>query len=156
VNEAVGISSARGTGGEIRIVRTFDAPRQRVFEAWTEARHLARWFGPRGFTAPVIEADVREGGIWRACIRSPDGVDFRMRGVYRAIVPPERLVFTHVWEEGHTAAGHQTLVTITFETIGERTRMEFRKAVLVSVPEFNAQHAGWSEALDRLGEYLTG
>jgi uncharacterized protein YndB with AHSA1/START domain len=156
VSDAVSISPAQVTGGEIRIVRTFEAPRQRVFEAWTEARHLARWFGPRGFTAPVIEADVREGGTWRACIRSPDGTDYWMRGIYREIVPPQRLVFSHLWQDGHTAAGHETLVTITFEDIGERTRMEFRKALLVSVAEFDAQHAGWSEALDRLGEYLTG
>src|SRR3954466_11374829 len=89
VSEAVSISPAQGTGGEIRITRIFDAPRARVFEAWTEARHLVRWFGPRGFTAPVIEADVRRGGTWRACIRSPEGADYRMRGVYCEIVPPE-------------------------------------------------------------------
>jgi len=156
VSEAVGISPAQCTGGEIRIVRVFGAPRRRVFEAWTETRHLARWFGPRGFTAPVVEADVREGGSWRACIRSPEGVDYRMRGIYREIVPLQRLVFTHLWEEGHSAAGHETLVTITFEDAAHGTRMEFRKAVLVSVAEHFAQHAGWSEALDRLGEYLIG
>jgi uncharacterized protein YndB with AHSA1/START domain len=140
----------------IVITRVFDAPRERVFEAWTEARHLARWFGPKDFTAPSVEADVRPGGRWRICIRSSDGTDYWMHGVYREIVPPERLVFTHVWEDGHGASGHETLITITFDEIDGKTRMTFHKAVLVSVHERNAQHAGWSECLDRLGSYLAG
>ncbi len=149
-------SVATAAGGEILITRVFDAPRQRVFEAWTQTGHLARWFGPRDFTAPVIEADVRRGGAWRICIRSPEGTEYWMHGVYREVAPPERLVFTHIWEEGHGAAGHETLVTLTFEDVGGRTRMTFHKAVLVSVAERNAQHAGWSECLDRLDDYVKG
>lgn len=140
----------------IVITRTFDAPRQNVFAAWTESAQLARWFGPKDFAATSVEADVRPGGRWRICIRSPDGTDYWMHGVYREIVAPERLVFTHVWEDGHGASGHETLITITFDEIDGKTRMTFHKAVLVSLHERNAQHAGWSECLDRLGSYLVG
>ena len=140
----------------IVITRVFDAPRALVFASLTRPEHLARWFGPRNFTAPSVEADVRPGGRWRICIRSPDGTDYWSHGVYREIVPPERLAFTHVWEDGHGAAGHETLITITFEEIEGKTRMTFHKAVLVSVHERNAQHAGWSECFDRLGAYLGG
>jgi uncharacterized protein YndB with AHSA1/START domain len=154
MSETSQISVTTAAGGEILIKRLFDAPRQRVFEAWTQTANLARWFGPRGYTAPVIEADLRRGGAWRICIRSPEGTEYWMRGVYREIAPPERLVFTHIWEEGHGGAGHETVVTLTFEDIGGKTRMTFHKAVLVSVAERNAQHAGWSECLDRLGDYV--
>jgi uncharacterized protein YndB with AHSA1/START domain len=154
VSEVSQISVESAAGGEIFIMRTFDAPRERVFEAWTQTGHLARWFGPRDFTAPVIEADVRRGGAWRICIRSPEGTPYWMHGVYREISPPRRLVFTHVWDEGHGAAGHETLVTLTFQDVGGKTRMTFHKAVLMSAVERNAQHAGWSECLDRLGDYL--
>jgi uncharacterized protein YndB with AHSA1/START domain len=138
----------------IVITRIFDAPRALVFAAWTERAHLARWFGPKDFTAPSVEADIRMGGKWRICVRSPDGTDYWMHGVYREIAPPERLVFTHVWEDGHGAAGHETLITVTFEAIGAKTKMTFRKAVLISIDERNAQHAGWSECFDRLGVYV--
>jgi uncharacterized protein YndB with AHSA1/START domain len=154
VSEVESPSAATKAGGEILITRTFEAPRQLVFEAWTQPRHLARWFGPRDFVAPSVEADVRRGGKWRVCIRSPEGTDYWMHGIYREVAPPERLVFTHVWEQGHSAAGHETLVTVRFEDLGRATRMFFHKAVLVSVAEHAAQLAGWSECLDRLGEYV--
>ncbi|MBS0531634.1 MAG: SRPBCC domain-containing protein [Proteobacteria bacterium] len=140
----------------IVITRMFDAPRERVFEVWTDARHLARWFGPRDFTVPAAEADVRVGGKWRICIRSPEGAAYWSHGIYREIVVPERLVFTHVWEEGHGAFGHETLITIAFDDIGGKTRMTFRKAVLISLHERNEQHAGWSECFDRLDTYVGG
>lgn len=138
----------------IVITRVFDAPRERVFEAWTEARHLARWFGPRDFTVHAAEAEVRVGGKWRVCIRSPEARDYWMHGVYREVAPPQRLAFTHVWEEGHGATGHETMITLTFEEAGGKTKMTFRKAVLVSVKERDEQHTGWSECFDRLGIYL--
>ena len=64
-----------------------------------EPEHMVRWLGPKGFTAPSCEIDLRPGGAWRACIRSPEGTDHRMQGVYREIAPPERLVFTFAWEK---------------------------------------------------------
>ena len=69
--------------GVLMITRVFDAPRERVFEAWTDAGHLAHWLGPADFTVPFAEMDSRIGGTYRACIRSPDGVNYWMHGTFR-------------------------------------------------------------------------
>lgn len=90
----------------IAITRVFDAPRSLLFKMWIEGKHLANWSAPRGFTIPTAKSDVRPGGAWRCCMRSPDGVDYWVGGVYREIVEPERLVFTHA-ELGARNAGHR-------------------------------------------------
>lgn len=138
----------------ITITRVLNAPRERVFEAWTRPEHLTKWFGPRDFSAPEVSVDLRPGGAWRACIRSPEGRDYWMHGVYREIIPPERLVFTHVWEEGHDSPGHETLVSVTLEDQGGKTKLTFHKAMLESVAERISQGTGWSECLDRLAQLL--
>src|ERR1700739_195794 len=81
---------------EITITRVSDAPRLLVFKAWTDAKALAQWWGPKGFTNPVCELDVRVGGAIRIHMRSPDGSVYPMKGEFREIVPPERLRFTHI------------------------------------------------------------
>src|SRR4029079_16263900 len=83
----------------IVMTRVFNAPRRLVFEAWTKPELLARWFGPRGWTVPVCEIDLRPGGAYRYVLRGPDGAEMGMRGVYREIVPPERLVCTEVFDQ---------------------------------------------------------
>jgi uncharacterized protein YndB with AHSA1/START domain len=147
-------SSVNAAERTIVITRVINAPRELVFEAWTKAEHLSRWFGARDFSAPEVTADVCVGGAWRACIRSPEGRDYWMHGVYREIVPPERLVFTHVWEEGHDSPRHETLVSVTLEDQGGKTKLTFHKAVLESVAERISQGTGWSECLDRLAQLL--
>jgi uncharacterized protein YndB with AHSA1/START domain len=87
------------------ITRVLDAPRDRVFAAWVDQRQAAQWWGPRGFITVSNEMDVRVGGEWRRCMRSPEGKEHCSRGVYREIVKPERLVFTFIWEQGG-APGH--------------------------------------------------
>jgi uncharacterized protein YndB with AHSA1/START domain len=79
---------------ELTITRVFDAPRDLVFEAWTDAKHLAKWWGPHHFTNPVCELDVRVGGAIRIDMRGPEGTVYPMTGVLHEIVSPERLVFT--------------------------------------------------------------
>src|SRR5687767_7564343 len=79
---------------EVVITRVFDAPRELVFKAWTEPEHFMRWWGPRGFTAPVCNIDARPGGVFHCCMRSPEGQDFWSKGTYREVVPPERIVVT--------------------------------------------------------------
>ena len=81
---------------EVVITRVFDAPRSLVFKAWTDPEHMARWWGPRGFTNPICELDARVGGAWRIVMRSPAGIEYPCGGVYREIVEPERLVFTNI------------------------------------------------------------
>ncbi len=82
----------------LKIARILDAPRSLVFKVWTTPEHWAHWLGPRGFTTPSCEMDFRPGGAYRACIRSPEGTDYSMRGVYREIVEPDRIVFTFAWK----------------------------------------------------------
>src|ERR1700740_1278719 len=82
---------------EIVITRVFDAPREAVFKAWTDAKELAQWWGPKGFTNPVCEIDARVGGAIRIHMRSPDGTVYPMKGEFREIVPPERLGLTHIY-----------------------------------------------------------
>jgi uncharacterized protein YndB with AHSA1/START domain len=135
--------------------RDFDAPRELVFQAWSSPEHLAHWFGPKDFTLPFCEVDFRVGGRYRLCMRSPDGKDYWVHGVYREILEPERLAFT--WErdgEDDPHAGH-TLVTITLEARGARkTRLTLHQATFGS-EEIRDGHAhGWGEAFARLNEYV--
>jgi len=92
---------------ELVITRVFDAPRLLVFKAWTEPEHLVRWWGPRGFTTPSCKMDVRPGGAFRFHMRSPEGTDHWLRGAYREIVEPERLVFSWAWEDAESKPGHE-------------------------------------------------
>jgi uncharacterized protein YndB with AHSA1/START domain len=84
---------------ELRITRVFDAPRELVFEVWTKPEHQVHWMGPKDFTVPSCEIDFRVGGAYRTCIVERTGVEYWMRGVYREIVVPEKLVFSFAWEE---------------------------------------------------------
>jgi uncharacterized protein YndB with AHSA1/START domain len=135
---------------ELVITRILDAPPSLVFKFWTEPSHLVRWWGPKGFTAPSVEIDVRPGGAWRACIRSPEGTDHWMQGVYREVVEPLRLVFTFAWEDDQGALGHQTLVTVTFAEHDGKTRLTFHQAVFESMESRDWHQSGWSECFDRL------
>jgi uncharacterized protein YndB with AHSA1/START domain len=140
---------------ELVISRVFDAPRRLVFSAWTDPEQLARWWGPRGFTTISSEADVRPGGAWRRCIRSPEGSEHCGLGIYREIAAPERLVFTYAWEDAAGNPGHETLVTVTFDDLGGKTRLTLRQAVFESVTSQDAHYGGWTSCLDRFAEYLT-
>jgi uncharacterized protein YndB with AHSA1/START domain len=151
--------SARAEAAEpadrvLLIERVFDAPRPLVFAAWTEREHLVRWGAPHGFTVIHCEAELRPGGAWRAGMRSPEGREHWNGGVYREIVPPERLVYTFAWEDETGKPGHETLVTITFAEEGEKTRMTFRQAVFQTVEDRDGHQGGWSEAFEKLAELL--
>ena len=98
---------------ELVIRRTFNAPRELVFRAWTEPQLLAQWSCPRGYSFTEQSGDLRVGGGFSATMRSPEGTEHRLRGVYREIVPPERLVFTHLWVDERGNPGPETLVTVT-------------------------------------------
>jgi uncharacterized protein YndB with AHSA1/START domain len=86
------------TDREIVMTRVFDAPRELVWEAWTSPEHLPRWMlGPEGWSMPICEVDLRADGAWRFAWRHADGNEMEMRGVYREVTPPERLVSTESW-----------------------------------------------------------
>ena len=138
----------------ITITRTFDAPRALVFKTWIEPRHLAQWWGPRKFTNPVCELDVRVGGKILIHMRAPDGTVYPMTGTFREIVAPERLVFTAVAEDHAGHALLEGLVTVTFEEQGGKTKLTVReKAVALAPaagPMLAGMETGWAQSLDRL------
>jgi uncharacterized protein YndB with AHSA1/START domain len=134
---------------ELVITRVFDAPRELVFAAWTTREHLLNWAAPRNFTVVDCDGDLRPGGVWRETMRSPEGKEHRNGGTYREIVAPERLVYTFAWEEDGKR-GHETLVTVTFENEGGKTKMTFRQGPFESVESRDGHQGGWSEAFERL------
>jgi uncharacterized protein YndB with AHSA1/START domain len=136
------------------ITRVFDAPPSQLFEVWSKPEHIARWWGPRGFSVPHHEIDVRPGGAYRLCMRSPEGSDHWLRGVYREIAPPKRLVFTYAWENEKGEPRHETLVTLTFEPQGGKTKLTLHQAVFETVTARDAHQGGWTSNFDRLAEYV--
>lgn len=139
---------------ELVITRLFDAPRELVFEAWTDPKHLAQWWGPRDYPAAQVKLDVRPGGAWRHCLRSTEtGNDLWHRGVFREVVAPERLVFTFAWEE-EGERGLETLVTVTFADDGGKTRMTLRQTPFQSDGERDGHQGGWNSTFDRLADHL--
>ncbi len=150
-NAAVAESAER----ELVITRIFEAPLSLVFKAWTEPERQMRWLGPQGFTALSCQMDIRPGGRYRIGMRSPQGTDHWVQGVYREIVDRERLVYTWAWEDAEGKPGHETLVTVTFAEHGGKTRLTLHQAVFESVTARDAHRGGWTSILDRLAEYLT-
>ncbi len=139
---------------ELVITRLFDAPRELVFEAWTDPKHLAQWWGPRDYPAAQVKLDVQPGGAWRHCLRSTEtGNDLWHRGVFREVVAPERLVFTFAWEEDGER-GLETVVTVTFADEDGKTRMTLRQTPFQSDGERDGHQSGWNSTFDRLAEHL--
>jgi uncharacterized protein YndB with AHSA1/START domain len=107
---------------EIVITRTFDAPRELVWKAWTNPKHLVNWWGPNGFTATIEKMDVRVGGVWKHVMHGPDGTDYPNKCTFTAIVKPERIEFSHGGgRKGDPAA--QFDATWTFEALGKQTKV---------------------------------
>jgi len=153
---------------EFFISRVFDAPRELVWTAWTDPRHLGRWWGPAHFTNPVCELDVRPGGAHRMVMRSPEGIDYPIKGRFVEVVRPERLVMTldvsehpESWHQllnpahkkGENPAG-ELLQTVVFEDLHGKTRLTIRTrfqtvAIRDSMLKIGMTE-GWSQSLDRL------
>lgn len=137
----------------LRLVRTFDAPRDLVFAAWTESRHMKQWSAPHGFKIPVSEGDLRPGGAWRAAMVTPDGVRLGLHGTYRKIIPGKLLVFTHQWDDEDDAP--ETLVTVRLAAApGGRTKMTFTQTGFDSAGSRDGHAGGWSQGFERLVELL--
>lgn len=132
--------------------RVFDAPRELVFDAFTDAKHISNWWGPRGFTTTTQEMDVRPGGKWLFVMHGPDGTDYPNEVVYLDVVRPERLTYTH-------GPAPVFDVTITFEEEGNKTRMTMRSIfasaeVRDQVAEDFGAVEGMNQTLERLQEEL--
>lgn len=143
---------------ELVMTRTFDAPRELVWEAWTNPKHVALWWGPNGFTNTIYEMKVSRGGQWRFMMHGPDGVDYPNRIVFTEVVEPEKLVYIHGEDKDNDPNTFE--VTVTFEAVAKkktvltmRLVMKTAKALL-DAKKFGAVEGG-QQTLQRLGVYLT-
>jgi uncharacterized protein YndB with AHSA1/START domain len=155
------------TDDDLLITRIFDAPRKRVWEAWTEPEHVMRWQGPKGYTVPSCRIDLRVGGKILLCMRSPEGQDTWSTGVYREIVDQQKIVSTDAFadEKGnevsvsHYGLGgdwpEELLVTVTLEDQEkDKTLLTLRHT---GIPEGEIREQtgiGWNESFDKLAESL--
>ena len=135
------------------IARTFPAPRDLVFKAWSSAEHMKRWFSPTGYTVPEAEIDFRPGGVCAICMRSPQGEDIWSRGTYTEISPPDRLAFTSTVAFGGSKK-FTAHTTVTFESEGAGTRMTVRQVYDIHDETFlsavEGAPEGWRTTLDKL------
>jgi len=142
------------TRPELVLRRSFAAPRELVFQCWTDPRKLAGWCCPKGFTLPYSEGDIRPGGNFRTCMRGPDGTEYWLSGSYREIVPPRLLVFSHRWLNDDGEPGHETIVTVTLEDKDGKTLLTLHQGFFASEASRDGHRGGWGETLDNLAEYL--
>jgi uncharacterized protein YndB with AHSA1/START domain len=166
-------SGESASAGEIVVERVFSAPRELVFEAWTEPEHLARWFAPRGMEIVVDRLDARPGGAFQFSHRFPSGDRLWVKGTFREVVPPARLVFalSLVDAEGRPAAHPMfpdlpldaVLTTwVTLEETSGGTRLTLRQVLTPAEAlahesvkrERTLARQGWDDMFDRLGELL--
>ncbi len=146
-------------GVPVTITRLLNAPRDRVFAAWTDPAQVAQWWSPHGFTIPVCELDVRPGGALHMEMRAPDGALYPNDGIYHEIVPPERLVFTtHALADAAGVPQLQVLNTVTFTEEGGQTRLTLESVVLTAAQAalgaLSGMEVGWRQSLEKLAEYL--
>jgi len=141
----------------LHMQRFFDAPRALVWKAWTSPEIMVLWMGPVEWPMVSGTGDFRVGGAWRACLRSPDtGQDLWQGGVYREIVPEERLVFTFKWDESHEDGPPvDTLVTVLLsDAPGGGTLMDFTHEGLKSEASLTGHRHGWTSTFGRLEAFL--
>ena len=145
-------------GHALVFTRTFAAPRELVFEACTDARHLAQWWGPRGFTAPVCEWDAKPGNKIYVVMCSPDGARYPMGGEFREVVPPERLVTMTGALDEQGEFLFEILHTMTLVEHAGKTKLTMHSRVIKTTPGagryIGGFEAGMTQSLERLGELL--
>ena len=138
---------------ELVFDREFDAPIQAVFDAFVDPEQLPKWWGPEEMTVPVCEMDVREGGAWKTVMRSKDGKEHTVTGVYKQIQPPTKLVFTWGWVYD-SGRGHETLVTIELSEHAGKTRMHFEQRTFAAAEHRDNHVHGWESTFRSLRAYL--
>jgi uncharacterized protein YndB with AHSA1/START domain len=152
------------TGADDRtliIERTFNAPRELVWRAWTEPKHIEQWWGPKGFTTRVEQMELRPGGRTRYVMISPDGQEFAVGGMYREVDPPARFVSTDEFlddpPEGEELP-QGVIMTATFEDLGDKTKvtLHIRHATVADRKKHEEMGVvgGWQSSFDCLDEHL--
>jgi uncharacterized protein YndB with AHSA1/START domain len=130
---------------ELTVTRVIDAPREAVFEAWTDPQQMAQWWGPNGFTNPVCEMDPRPGGAIPIVMRAPDGADYPMTGVFREVSEPVRLVFAAAAEDHEGNPLLEWVSRVSFAEDGGRTRLTVEETA-AALTELGAQMLHGMEA----------
>jgi uncharacterized protein YndB with AHSA1/START domain len=151
---------------DVLITRVFDAPREVVFRAWTDPEQLAHWYAPQGCTIEFRSLDLREGGTFHSCIRTPDGHDCWCVGKYTELVAPERIVYSMAIADAvgnliaPTDAGmdpewpRETIVTVTFAEHDGRTTLTLHQDVSETLAKRTGAHPSWLSMFERLDEQL--
>lgn len=136
----------------LRITRRFNAPRPLVYRMFTDAAHLARWFGPEGFTVPECKVEPRPGGRFYADMLSPDGNHHRIDGRFKEVVADRRVVFTWAWLDAAGKPGHETTVTIDLAEKGGETELSMLHELFENAEQKGKHAHGWTSCfvcLDR-------
>lgn len=146
--------SAKRREHTVALTRVFDAPREQVFAAWLKAEHLAHWFGPKGFRIHSCETDPRPGGVFRLCMRSPEGKDYWVRGAYREVVAPDRLVIACTADDENGITRLEEVIRVTFAQSGDGTKLTLNATASgssdVAAAMLKGMDQGWAETIDRL------
>lgn len=146
-------------GRDLILTRVFDAPREKVYRAWTEPEIMKQWFAPLPWTTPKAETDVRPGGSSTVVMRGPDGNEFPSHGVYLEVVKNERLVFTDAFTKAWTPSGKPFMtVILTFEDLNGKTRYTARvqhwSEADREAHEKMGFHTGWPICTEQLASLL--
>ena len=141
-------------GHSFQLKRTFAAPRDRVFSAWTDARYFAMWFHPTTHYKTVItRLDLRPGGKYSLEMHHKDGNVNKLSGTYEEVRPPEKLVFSWHWQ--HEENVPESLVTVIFTDLGGSTEVNLLHQGLPSAESAQKHNQGWSSCLDQFELYLS-
>ena len=147
-----------GPTAEYTITRQFDAPPERLFEAWTEPADFSAWFAPDGWRTPAdrVSLDLRPGGAWSAVLVGPDGSEAPLGGTYREIDPPGRLVFT-TGDPDNPGDGPASVTTVELAGTNDGgTEMAFHQfGVNTDQDHADAAAAGWQQFFDKLADVVT-
>ncbi len=143
--------------GELVIKRTFrSVPAQRVFDAWTDPATIAQWYGPEGMRIEIHEMDVRAGGSYRLTMHAADGGKFPLRGTYRELSQPGKVVFTWQWENAAEPdkPGEETLVTVDIRAADADTMMTLTHSGFGSEEATGQHKLGWDSTMTKLERQL--
>jgi uncharacterized protein YndB with AHSA1/START domain len=134
---------------ELRMTRVFDAPKHLVFEAWSKAEYVSRWFTPAPLTTPSCEVDLRTGGVFRVVMRMPGGPELPMDARFTEVVPDERIVFTATIH-----GGVDIWTTVTFAENDGKTTLTVHQVYSHETDATRGAHAGWTQTLEQLAGHL--
>jgi uncharacterized protein YndB with AHSA1/START domain len=143
---------------DLVMTRTFDAPRELVFKAWTDPKHVQQWWGPHGFTNPRCEVDARRGGAIHIDMRGPNGVVYPMKAVFEEVTEPERLVFVTSALDDRGNSMFDVRNTVIFADRRGKTELTLQarvvRATAVAPQYLEGMQVGWSQSLERLQAYV--